>query len=64
MKKLLILLFLLVISLQAATVKKLTFDGLIHISNEVASEMIGIKAGDDIDIEKIDRAIKTLYRIL
>jgi outer membrane protein insertion porin family len=62
MKKLLVIFFLLTLSLQATTVKKLKFDGLIHISDEVASEMIGIKTGDDVDIEKIDKAIKTLYK--
>ncbi len=62
MKKLLILSMLMASFLQAAVVKSLKFDGLIHISEEVASEMIGIKQGDSVDIEIIDRAIKTLYK--
>jgi outer membrane protein insertion porin family len=62
MKKLLVFVFMITMTLQAATVKNLKFDGLIHISQEVASEMIGIKSGDDVDIEKIDKAIKTLYK--
>ena len=62
MKKLLILSFLMVSFMQAVTVKSLTFDGLVHLSHEVASEMIGIKAGDSVDIEMIDKAIKTLYK--
>jgi len=62
MKKLLILSILLASFLQAAVVKSLKFDGLIHISHEVASEMIGIKKGDSVDIEVIDKAVKTLYK--
>ena len=62
MKKLLILSFLMVSLIQANTVKSLKFDGLVHLSSEVASEMIGIKAGDSVDVEMIDKAIKTLYK--
>ena len=62
MKKLLILSILMASFLQAAVVKSLKFDGLIHLSEEVASEMIGIKKGDSVDIEIIDKAIKTLYK--
>ena len=62
MKKLFILSILMASLLQAAVVKSLKFDGLIHLSKEVTSEMIGIKQGDSIDIEIIDKAIKTLYK--
>lgn len=62
MKKLLILSILLASFLQATTVKSLQFDGLIHISEEIASEMIGIKQGDLVDIETIDEAVKILYK--
>lgn len=62
MKQLLILSLMIVSFLQAATVKSLKFDGLIHLSEEVASEMIGIKAGDSVDIEIIDKAVKILYK--
>ena len=62
MKKLLILSILMASFLQAAVVKSLKFDGLIHLSEEVASEMIGIKKGDSVDIEVIDKAVKTLYK--
>lgn len=62
MKKILIAACLLVITAQAAQLKSLKFEGLIHLSPEVASEMIGIKEGDTVDIEKIDAAIKTLYK--
>jgi len=49
-------------SIYGATLESLKFEGLIHLSEEVASEMIGIKQGDSIDIEMIDNAIKTLYK--
>jgi len=62
MKKILIVCLLMVVYMQAATVKSLKFDGLIHLSEEVASEMIGIKKGDSVDIEIIDKAVKTLYK--
>ena len=62
MKKLLILSILMASLLQAAVVKSLKFDGLVHLSQEVASEMIGIKKGDSVDIEIIDKAVKTLYK--
>jgi outer membrane protein insertion porin family len=62
MKKILIVCLLMAVYIQAATVKSLKFDGLIHLSQEVASEMIGIKQGDSVDIEIIDKAVKTLYK--
>jgi len=62
MKKLLILSILMASFLQAAVVKSLKFDGLIHLSEEVASEMIGIRKGDFVDIEIIDKAVKILYK--
>ncbi len=62
MKKILIACLLMAVYMQAATVKSLKFDGLIHLSEEVASEMIGIKKGDSVDIEIIDKAVKTLYK--
>lgn len=49
-------------SLFGAVVKNLEFEGLVHLSPDVASEMIGISQGDTIDIENIDNAIKTLYK--
>ena len=62
MKKILIVCLFMAVYIQAATVKSLKFDGLIHLSQEVASEMIGIKQGDSVDIEIIDKAVKTLYK--
>ncbi len=62
MKKLLVVSILMVSFLQAAVVKSLKFEGLVHLSSEIASEMIGIKEGDTVDIEVIDKAVKTLYK--
>lgn len=62
MKKLLVAGLIAVSSVYGAVVESLEFKGLIHLSPEVASEMIGISSGDTVDIEMIDQAIKTLYK--
>ncbi|MBL0686523.1 MAG: outer membrane protein assembly factor BamA [Sulfurospirillum sp.] len=62
MNRLLILMILIVSFLQATVVKSLKFDGMIHLSEEVASEMVGIKEGDLVDIEIIDEAVKVFYK--
>lgn len=61
-KKIAILCLIVATSLYSATLKSLKFDGMIHLSPESAMEMIDISVGDSIDIEKIDKAIKTLYK--
>jgi len=60
MKKITALSLVVATSLCAAQLKSLQFDGLIHLSPETASEMIDMRAGDSVDMEKIDKAIKTL----
>ncbi len=62
MSKLLFTGILLVTTLYAATIKNIKFDGLIHLSPSVAMEIMQISEGDKFDIEKIDRAIKELYK--
>lgn len=62
MKKTTALSFIVATSLCAAPLKSLQFDGLIHLSPETASEMIDMRAGDSVDMEKIDKAVKTLYK--
>lgn len=62
MKKLLMASFLVVSCTYGAVVKSLEFEGLVHLSPEVASEMIGISVGNSVDIEMIDEAIKKLYK--
>ncbi len=62
MKKITALSLVVATSLCAAQLKSLQFDGLIHLSPEMASEMIDMRSGDSVDMEKIDKAIKTLYK--
>ncbi len=48
--------------LHAQEIKKIEFDGLVHISPEIAKEIIDIKPGSSIDQQKIDKSIKALYK--
>ena len=61
MKKSILLSSILVLSLHSTTIKDIKFDGLIHISPEIAKEIIGIKKGDELDELKVDQSIKNLY---
>ncbi|WP_456404910.1 outer membrane protein assembly factor BamA [Hydrogenimonas sp.] len=45
----------------AQQIKAIKFDGLIHLSPQIAQEIVGIAPGEPIDIEKVDEAIKKLY---
>lgn len=62
MKKILFLLSFVFVFLNATVVKEIKFEGLLHISESVAKEIIDIPEGSKIDIEKIDRSIKKLYK--
>ena len=62
MKRVLILSFLILSFLQAQVLNKIKFDGLIHLSQEVASEIIELQKGDFLDIEIVDNAVKKLYK--
>ncbi|NPA57016.1 MAG: outer membrane protein assembly factor BamA [Epsilonproteobacteria bacterium] len=42
-------------------VHSIRFEGLLHLSPTLAQEMVGIYPGDQLDMEKIDRAIKKFY---
>jgi len=46
---------------QAQEIKSIKFDGLVHLSPDIAKEIIGMQTGEEIDIEKVDLAIKKLY---
>jgi len=61
MKKILIACSLLLLSLEAKQIKDIQFDGLVHISPEIAKEIIGISAGDTLNELKVDESIKKLY---
>ncbi|QCI28922.1 outer membrane protein assembly factor BamA [Caminibacter pacificus] len=60
MKRLLI--FLLPIIIFAQTITKVDYKGLIHISPITASTITQITPNSQFDIEKIDKAIKNLYK--
>ncbi len=49
-------------SLQAKSVKEIKFEGLVHISPAIASEIIDIKKGQEINPATVDESIKKLYR--
>ena len=56
-----ILALLAITTLQATTIKDIQFDGLIHISDAIAKEIIEIKQGDTINARAVDESIKKLY---
>jgi len=61
MRFLLLFSLIFTIYLNATVIKDIKFDGLIHISRDIAKEMIGIKAGDELDPQKIDKSIKNFF---
>ncbi len=62
MKKASFLLLTSFISLYAQIIKEIKFEGLVHISKAIALEAIDIKPGDNLDLKKIDKSIKTLFK--
>ena len=48
--------------LQAESLKKVTFDGLIHLSPSVALRMLPFEIGDEVDEEDVDKAIQKFFR--
>ena len=44
------------------TIRSIQYDGLIHLSKDVALRMLTFEVGDDIDEEMLDQAIKKYYR--
>ena len=49
------------LTLSAEVVKEIQFDGLVHISEPVALRMLSFEKGDDINVEDVDKAIKTYF---
>jgi len=43
-------------------ITRIEYKGLMHLSPDVASEITGIHAGDEFDINKIDESLKKLYK--
>ncbi|MFP4332475.1 MAG: outer membrane protein assembly factor BamA [Campylobacterales bacterium] len=50
------------IALFAVTLKDIKYEGLIHISPMIANDIVDIQKGDEIDIEKVDKAILEFFR--
>jgi len=48
--------------LLSQNITSVQYNGLLHISNEVATEISKINVGDTFDINKIDESIKAFYR--
>ena len=61
MKRIVSAIMLMAVLAAAQQIKAVKFDGLIHLSPEIAKEIIEISPGEPIDIEKVDEAIKKLY---
>ena len=61
MKKLLFLSLVSAAALLAAPLQSVTFQGLVHLSPEIAQEISGLETGKDLNIELVDSAIKKLY---
>ena len=49
------------IYLNAMMIKDIKFDGLIHISHQIAKEMLGFGVGDELNIEKVDKSITKFF---
>ena len=47
--------------LTAQVISRVEFDGLVHISPQIAQEITGIKPGSNVSDRDIDRSIKKLY---
>jgi len=55
------LFFIFTTGLYADIVKSIHYDGMMHISKTVALRMLDFEKGDDIDKEKVDKAIKKYF---
>ena len=45
----------------AQEIKQIRFEGLLHLSDDIAEEIAGIHPGEPVDIEKVDEAIHKLF---
>ncbi|NOQ31584.1 MAG: outer membrane protein assembly factor BamA [Helicobacteraceae bacterium] len=57
-----LLLTIFTLNLHAVTVKAIEFNGLVHISENVANRMLKFTAKENITTEQIDQAIKTFFK--
>ncbi|WP_201352561.1 outer membrane protein assembly factor BamA [Hydrogenimonas urashimensis] len=61
MKRILSAILMTAVFASAQQIKEIRFDGLLHLSDDIAQEITGIHPGETIDIEKVDEAIKKLF---
>jgi len=61
MKRIALSLALCALLVEARPIEKIEFDGLYHLSRDIALELTGLHPGEAIDIEKVDEAIRKLY---
>lgn len=62
MKKSVFLLFLGAVLANAEQITSINFKGLVHLSPETAKEIMGLKVGDELNVDSTDRAIAKLFR--
>lgn len=62
MKKILFLALVCVSSMFAKQIESIKFSGLVHLSSEIAEDITGLKVGDELNAENIDKAIKNLFK--
>ncbi len=62
MKKIIPLSLTLSSLLLSQTITSIKYDGLLHLSTDVATEISGIHIGDEFDINKIDESLKKFYK--
>jgi len=62
MKKTITLSLILSAILNAQTITSVKYEGLIHLSDDMANDITQIRAGEEMDVNKIDKAVKNLYK--
>ena len=62
MKKAVISSFIMVASMNAIQIQNIKFNGLLHLSDESASEISGLKVGSEFNDEIANKAIINLYK--
>ena len=54
--------FFMALSVYADKIKEINYDGLFHISKDVAMRMVDLDIGDELDEQKVDDAIKKYFK--
>ena len=62
MKRILPLSVMLSSLLLSQSITSIEYKGLLHLSEDVATEISGVRVGDEFDINKIDQSIKNFYK--